>query len=150
MSKILNYELREYGFIPLSAEGCGLGMRRLYDLTPQAVRIVEAFLSIKIEQGNNWNSSDGQVASIMLPGSIMDQLSAFCLLYVEKYDIAVVVNFRSDSHSAHFVEGFFRERWKEELERYNLIFPNGWILYQGTGDADGGTRNQHFFSGRVR
>ena len=143
-------DLRRYGFISLSAEGCGLGMRRLYDLTEVAVQILESFLSIEIKRGNNWNSSDDQVASIMLPWSIINELLAFCLLSVEQFDVAVAVDFSSESHRAHFLEGMSRDEWKDELEHFRTIFPKGFRVYQASGTAEGGTRNRHMMSGRVR
>ncbi|MHA2312778.1 MAG: hypothetical protein ACXADF_14900 [Candidatus Thorarchaeota archaeon] len=143
-------DLRNFGFIPLTGEACGMSMRRLYDLKPQAVRILEAFLSIKVETGNNWNSSEGQVASIMMPYAMVEPLSIFCLFYVMEYDMVVVVNHRCESHTAHFIKGYHRDQWKEDLEDYRMLYARNFRVYNRAGNADGGTRHQHYMSGRVR
>lgn len=78
--------LEEHGIISLTGEACSMYMRLLCDLTPEGVTIIERFFggTIKCVQDSNWNSSQGQVASIMLPYSCLEDLRKFVLLTVKK------------------------------------------------------------------
>jgi len=148
--KKLNHlrDLREYGIIALTGEACGLSMRTLCDLTPAGLQNIRDFFSMKIEHGNNWNHGDGQIASIMLPRGIEQELMAYFLL-AEGYDIALVVNYRCRSYSSYFVEGMSRDEWCEMVDSAQERWPNGHRIYQKSPAPGTGLRNQHMMSGRV-
>lgn len=71
--------LEKNGIILLTGEACSLMMRVLCDLTPEGVDIMNKFLggNVTFVQGSNWNSSQGQVASIMIPYSCLEDLKKF-------------------------------------------------------------------------
>lgn len=77
--------LERNGIIPLTGEACSLMMRLLCDLTPQGCEIMNKFLGGNVEfvKGSNWNSSQGQVASIMIPYSCLEDLRKF-VTFIEK------------------------------------------------------------------
>ena len=59
-------DLRSLGIILLTGEADGLMFRYLCDLTPNGKRVLcETFGATAFQE--NWNSSDGQVASAMIP-----------------------------------------------------------------------------------
>lgn len=141
-------DLEEYGIISLTGEACGLSMRLLCDLTPEGVSAIEEFLGIRIRTGNNWNSREGQVASIMLPHGIFHELAAF-LLVREGYEVVYSVNYRGDGHSSHFVGTSTMEDWEEQRDRIFRVYPSGVRVYTASTAPGTGLRNQHMMSGRV-
>ena len=78
--------LQKHGIISLTGEACTMYMRLLCDLTPEGVEVIERFFggTIKCVEGSNWNSSQGQVASIMLPYSCLDDLRKFIIHLYER------------------------------------------------------------------
>ena len=75
-------DLKQFGIIPLTGEACTYGLRILCDLTEEGKQAVQAFLGSHQLTGfpGNWNSREGQVASVMLPRSLMfNELGVFLM-----------------------------------------------------------------------
>jgi len=142
-------ELRPFGFIKLTGESCGIGIRVLVDLTKEALGIMEEFLSTKLATGNNWNFSDGQVASLMLPWEMWRDIAVYCCLKYGAY-AALSVSYRDDNFSSSFVQGATKEIYDEKIEGWRKMWPAGMRLYFRSTDSGTGLRNQHFFSGRTQ
>lgn len=141
-------DLERFGFIMLTSEACGTGQRLLIDLTREGLDNLNIFLSCQIAPGNNWNSSDGQIASVMLPYDFWRQLGIFLLLG-EGYDRVIDVRFYGKGYSSDHVSGMSEEEWEKAKSRYDHMFPNSYRVYQKSGTAKQGLRNQHHFTGRV-
>jgi hypothetical protein len=149
MEKIEGWRgLEKYGILMLTGEACGIGMRLLCDLTPEGVDNLGLFFSNHLTVGNNWNGSDGQIASIMLPYHMWRDLAAFFLLG-DGYEVAVDVNWQTDYASANYVEGMSMEEWLQDKERFFKIYDGNFKVYLRSGTAKQGLRNRHVFSGRV-
>jgi len=142
-------DLRHFGFIKLTGESCGIGIRVLVDLTQEALGIMEEFLSTKLAIGNNWNSSDGQVASLMLPWEMWRDIAVYCCLKYGAY-AALSVSYKCEDYSSYFVEGKTEEEYNQRVEDWHKVWPNGMMLYFRSNEPGDGLRNRHFFSGRVR
>jgi hypothetical protein len=146
-------DMEKYGFIPLSGESCGIGMRRIVDLKPEAVQLINEFLSTEIKTGNNWNSSDGQVASILMSGALYRNLAVYALLR-DGHKYVVDVNYADGSIRSDYIAGFrdeasFRE-WANRASRFYLdTGRGGYRVYHASGDRVGGMRNLHFWTGRI-
>ena len=141
-------DLEQYGILPLTGEACGLSMRLLCDLTPEGVEAMSEFLGARIATGNNWNSSDGQIASIMMPRGIFHELAAY-LLIREGYDVALSVNYRCNSFSSYFVGGLDDAEWAEMRDRADKTWPSSYRVYYRSTAPGNGLRNQHMMSGRI-
>jgi hypothetical protein len=149
--------LKKHGFERLSSEGCGLSMRTLYDIDPQAIDILERFLSVNFGQAeNSWNHDRlGQGwKSFMMPHSMRKDLCIFILAYWYHYSYIGVANVTERSHlgfTANYIEGFgdvnIANQWAWAAHRiygkdsYHIVYANG--------DSLNGTRNRHYWSGRV-
>jgi hypothetical protein len=141
-------DLERFGFIMLTSEACGTGQRFLIDLTQDGLDNLNTFLSCQIVPGNNWNSNDGQIASVMLPYDFWRQLGIFLLLG-EGYDRVVDVRFRGEGYSSNHIRGMSEEEWEESKPRHDHLFPNSYRVYWKSGTAKQGLRNTHRFTGRV-
>jgi hypothetical protein len=148
--------LLEHGFERLSSEGCGLSMRILYDLSTEAVKILEKFLSVDLGQAeNSWGHKDGQGwKSFMMPRSIMRDLCVFILAYEYHYRyiaVAHVTNKDRLGFTADYIEAFddkdIADQWSKAA---TLIYGQGnFHIIRAEGDSLNGTRNRHFWFGRV-
>jgi len=141
------HDLEQYGIISLTGEACGTGQRLLCDLTPAGVELIESFLTTTIKIGNNWNRREGQVASIMMPRCLLNDLLIYALLR-EGYEavISVTGNGRYRSHGIH---GMSMAAWEKRRECWNEAYQGKVRLYCGSGTARGGLLNRHEMSGRV-
>jgi hypothetical protein len=135
-------DLKQYGIISLTGEACGLSIRLLCDVTPKGRKYLEEFFGghIKIETGSEWNHSEGQDASIMLPYGMFCEFASF-LLIKAGFEVAVVTSEGS-------VQGMSHEMLKEYEGLSASLFKPRRIV-KSTGTATGGTRNVHVMSGRV-
>lgn len=80
-------DLKDYGLIYLTGEADPYSMRMLVDVTEQGKQILQQFLGVRdLLMDKNWNSSDGQQWSIMLPHGIVKDLMVFILFHVEQCD----------------------------------------------------------------
>lgn len=135
-------DLHDYGIICLTGEACGLGMRLLCDLTPKGEETLTAYFghSISFTQGSNWNSSDGQVASVMLPYTyaFLQSLAVFCMLHQKKAQVVAVCK--------NEVRAIKNE---EELQRFREYAGEDYIRCYGTWNEHVKERNTHQMSGRT-
>jgi len=149
MERIQNFQdLEQYGILPLTGEACGLSMRLLCDLTPAGVQIMNEFLGVQIATGTNWNSRDGQVASIMIPRGLLHELAAFVLIR-GGHDIALIVNYRCAGYRSSFVGGMSTEDWDAMRDSADKRWPGSYRVYYRSTAPGTGLRNQHMMSGRV-
>jgi hypothetical protein len=141
-------DLEPFGFIGLTGEACGLGLRYLVDLTPEGVETMESFLSTTIQRGNNWNSREGQVASLLLPWGMWRDVAIYVL--AKRHSAIVSIDIHEESWSASYVEGMSIEEYGSVKEwLHNGIYKGRYHVYFPSGTAPGGMRNQHVFSGRT-
>lgn len=151
--------LDDYGIELLTGEACGIGLRLLFDVSPEGAKILEEFLSIRFTDENNAWNHQGQEGwkSIMLSRGVIDDLLVFIMC--REYPVVVKVNWRSASGYAWYVEGFpsmeLYKEWRKAAERvYISTDERGeekscWMTYYPAGTGAGGTRNTHFMSGRT-
>lgn len=136
--------LRAYGVMPLTGEACNASMRLLCDLTPLGKALMEEFLgsTLEFKAGSNWNSSKGAVASVMLAHEMFAPLAAYCLLYRENADFAVI-------WQPHI--GTVQAMSTELLQDYRAtgMEKNFLRVYSRMAHPGSGGRNQHQFSGRT-
>lgn len=137
-------DLRKHGVIMLTGESCNMGGRLLCDLTPAGVALMQEFLGgqVQFTQGSNWNSRDGQTASIMLAYEQFAPLAAYVLLYRMGYDVAVL--WKSGT-----VTGFRQEEFQDRENGYAMAHDKQRIWSKSSHPGSGG-RNQHFWSGRTK
>ena len=150
-------DLKEYGFDLLTGEACGISMRLLIDVSPEAVKILEEFLSVQFtEENNSWNhgGQDGW-KSIMLSRNMIDDLLVFVLC--REFPYVIKVQHKEAAFTAFHVRGFpDKESFEEFKERANRLYTTQdehgdtvyhYRVYYSTETY--GTRNRHEFSGRV-
>ena len=143
--------LKNHGFIRLSSEACGIGLRCHYDLTPEAVELITAYLGGLQPQYPNMNSREGQTHSMMLPYDMMRSLAIFCELYTGAD--AVVSTHAHGWRNTYLL--IYRDidlrsaEWFEEIDNIKNVFDGDWNLYTADGTARNGTSNMHVFTGRV-
>ena len=150
-------DLEEYGFDLLTGEACGIGMRLLVDVSPEAVKILEEFLSVRFtDENNSWNHSgqDGW-KSIMLSRNTIDDLLVFVLC--REFPYVIKVQHKEAAFTSSFMRGFpDKESFEEFKIRANRLYTTqdehgetvyNYRVYYNSGTA--GTRNRHVFSGRV-
>ena len=134
-------DLRPFGIDALTGEACGLAMRLLCDVTKEGGKLVERFLggTVTIKPGSEWNGGTKDlphVGSVLLPRSILKDLSAFVLvIYVGSTGGVAALK---DGGVIAF-EGPVSPWEEERIERY----------YRRSNDPGTGDRNQHAMSGRV-
>ena len=161
-------DLEQYGIYRLTGEACGIGLRMLCDLSPKGVALMEEMLSIKFtDENNSWNhqGKDGW-KSIMIPWSLMTDIMVYALS--KEYQYVARVEWRVPWANAYYVEGFQdKESYLQFKESANKVYVTDdrtakevlddveprtkthWKVYITSGTASGGTRNQHYFSGRT-
>jgi hypothetical protein len=132
-------DLTAYGILPLSSEACGIGLRVLCDLTPRGRRIVENLLRMQTVDKSNWNSRDGQTASVMLPHGLLTELAVWCLLH--DFPIVAVSQDRAT--------GMDQEYYAELTREHPRAF-EGSRVYRREGTASEGFDNRHELSQRVK
>ena len=143
--------LRDYGVKRVTGEACGVGLRMLYDLTPEAAKIMEEMLGgVKI-QAAGWS---GEEFSIMLPGMWTDEVLLYFLL--TEYEVVVVKSYKSKQDGSCLGQVV-----QDNILCYNTL--DGWNAdketlnrrvwdyraYWRTGTASDGMRNRHEWTGRV-
>lgn len=150
-SRITNWrDLEKYGIECLTGESCGLGLRLLCDVSPEGIALLEEFLSIKLtDENNSWNHQGHEGwKSILLPRGIFEDLAVFCLVKEEGFKHVVVVNWDTKHATAFYIEGYHSDALLEEFRAAaNKIYDGQWKSFYNMGTA--GTRNRHYFSGRV-
>ena len=145
--------LRDYGVKRVTGEACGVGLRILYDLTPEAAKTMEEMLGgVKI-QAPGWS---GEEFSIMLSGMWTDEVLLYFLL--TEYEVVVVKSYKGDgSHSDNYLGRVIQDSilcyntlddWNADKEILNRKIWN-YQVYWRTGTAPGGMRNRHEWSGRI-
>lgn len=150
------HDLEQFGIDLLTGEADGLSMRLLCDISPAAVEMLEAFWSIKFTDDNNsWNHQSAKYPgwkSVMLSHGIWADLARFALAYRRNCTHIVYVDYRppNGGWSSHYVQGFESkadfDEWKEVADR---IYDGNYHVTWCSGNALGGTRNQHYMSGRA-
>jgi hypothetical protein len=146
------FDLERYGICFLTGEACAYGLRLLFDLNLDGVRLISNFLGIRYNDDGsnafaaNWNSKvNGQPAirSVLLPSGIFQELTIFCLFHAEKvYGICIQ---RDGSIIGLARKEFdqYKEIFKEDTGmkfRYNIASHHQEVV-------DG--RNIHQMSGRI-
>jgi len=109
-------DLAQFGIQPLTGESCALGMRSLCDVTEKGKELLTAFFggNISFKEGTNWNS--GAKYSVMLPYSILQDLSVFAVL--------TTCPFGSSARCAcaavidGTIAGYTDKEWKSYAEAY--------------------------------
>lgn len=99
------HDFEQLGFYALTGESCGYSMRILFDLSPEAAGDFAAYVGVRREGLNdNWNSSNGAVASAMLPSNCWDY-------YVHLTEFI--------ARRRHYAEAWFlrQEPWQPPQER---------------------------------
>lgn len=140
-------DLEQYGVISLTGEACGTGQRLLCDLTPAGVELIESFLTTTIKIGNNWNSREGQVASIMMPRCLLNDLLIYALLR-EGYEAVLLVT-SNGRYRSHGIHGMSMAAWEECRDRWNEAYQGKVRLYTCSTAPGNGLLNRHAMSGRM-
>ena len=135
-------DLERFGFIGLTGEACGIGLRYLVDMTAPALDILNQFLSVRIEPGGNTNHSDGQIAGAMLPWDMWRPLAIYCLLR-EGHDVVVDVNWRTKWASANYVRGITRQEFDEKGDDWRTLYEGQMRVWTASGTARSGLANRH-------
>lgn len=139
-------DLSLFGIIPLTREACGLSMRILCDLTPKGREIIHDFFRVDTRDRSNWNTQEGQTASVMLPHSVFHELAAFCLLHAD-CEVAVIVF--DDVFRGPGVLGIDRTAWDEYQAVLNRMQAKYRAFFR-EGTASSGLDNRHVFTERVQ
>lgn len=139
-------DLEEFGIIPLTGESCAIGLRLLCDLTPEGVELLESYLGggVQFRKGTNWNSSQGQVASVTLAHSEWANIAVYALAREWQYVVKIV---ESEFYPPQVV-GMDEEEWSERKEIYDKHAARYRIYWQ-TNHPQRNLRNVHHFSGRA-
>lgn len=96
-------DLKELGIRLLTGEACGLAMRVLCDLNEDGIKLWETFTRTKVVPESNWNSSDGDSASVMIPHGMFQDLWIFGhVMRGTKYVILGGYVFGDDWEETHY------------------------------------------------
>ena len=149
--------LKQHGITFLTSEACGVGLRGLFDLTPEGQELLEEALGGMQASYPGWNDWEGK--SAMLFYDMLRPLATYLLLR-DGVDVVLDVNEETSIVCAnHLVAIYDIERdpngvitdpdYHVYLERANAIFEGKYRVYWRGGTARNGLRNQHVFSGRI-
>ena len=148
------HDLERFGIEVLTGEADGLSLRLLCDVSPAAVEMLETFWGIQFAPGNNsWNHSgmDGW-KSVLIGRNSWTDLARFALVYRDGCKVVVYVDYKPEGGgwSSFYIQGFkTKEEFLEWKERADKIYEGNYYTTFASGNARGGTRNQHYMSGRV-
>lgn len=144
--------LEEKGFDMLTGESCGIGMRWLYDVSPNAQSILFDFFGGQVKFDNPaWNRApETGWRSVMLPPELMRSIAIYTLL--RDYEYVIDVQYRGEIgylNYLHAINGTSDEV-AAERERRQQYFPDSVKrIYHRFGTAGKGMRNRHEWTGRV-
>jgi len=133
--------LQSMGIKYLTSESCGYSMRGLYDINDNGRELLNSFFGGLVEFNNRaWNYNDEYKYSVMLPRSIILELTIFCLLETE-YSYILLMDESSCKDAGVYR---FMSCWHDEsfYERFKSLGFN-YRIYSGK------NRNYHHFSGRT-
>tara|TARA_Y100000034_G_scaffold74318_1_gene89433 strand:- start:15867 stop:16289 length:423 start_codon:yes stop_codon:yes gene_type:complete len=127
-------ELEQFGINALTGEANGIiGMQRLLcDVTIEGQRVLAEFFGMCMQgMPENWNS--GSIGSIMLPGSILQDLIIFC--YLQNYNAVYILKCNHGEYhvASNDIDAVLNEH--QYLEQEGMIC--------------GKNRNTHAMSGRT-
>lgn len=106
-------DMRKYGFDLLTGEACALVYRGLFDLTPEALEIVERTIgAVEIQAPSAWNSKG--TYSLLMPYILLEPLAVFALFEIEKVQRIVLA--RSEGRGEYLI-GAANGELEELLER---------------------------------
>ena len=138
----------------LTGEACGIGLRKLYDLTERGKILVEQFLSTTADSAP-WNSTVGiepTVASIMLPPAILRPQAIFAM-FVNGATAVIDVDVNDIMRTDYLwmvwnTEGYNDPDYQELLDKVRDVFGGKFIVWTDSSTSHSG-RNEHVFSGRI-
>lgn len=145
MKTIRNWRnLEEYGILLLTGEADPYCMRGLCDLTPAGKRILEEFFGVsELTLPPNWNSRQGQVASILLHYDLLIPLAKFILYHIENFEkIGIasdgsITGFNVGDIEEEYYDSYFEKRvWTNPNPHRDRLRINK-------------NRNEHQFTGRT-
>jgi hypothetical protein len=142
-------DLERFGFIGITGEACGIGIRYLVDLTEEAVEYLRRFFSTPIDIGSPVNRSDGQVSSAMLPWDMWRPLAIYLLLD-EGHDYVIDVIWRSEYAHANYVRGITQDQFDDHMDDWRRLYDGHIRVWSAGGTAHGGLANRHVMSGMAR
>ena len=159
-------DLRQFGIITLTGEADHLGFRILCDLTPQGKRIVEECYGMGFH-AENWNHSEGQTASAMIPWWAWKEL-AIVALFLEGHTVLMtddaVFGLESGDEYRRAEYDWNDEKMEATMRKpaeYRLagedefwMWPESCYgtvhrIFENGSSPHVGTRNVHQFSGRA-
>jgi hypothetical protein len=145
-------DFTQFGINMLTAEADGTGLRLLCDVSQAGVDLLSEFYGVKTmevyEARNTGDKINGlpPIGSLFLTRGIFLDLAAFCVLHVA--DVAVVVQPQKgeywtvwESVTGYSKEEFEHFRTRDQLYQWRAVYKGG--------DARGGFRNIHHWSGRI-
>ncbi len=138
-------DLRPFGIDALTGEACGLAMRILCDVTEKGAENIQRFLGgrITVEKGGNWNGGSKEephIGSVLLPYSILSDLSAFLLVVNLKGSVITLKSGEAIGAEDEEDEGYIRTYLAEE---------SGIRVWRRSDAPGTGDRNRHAMSGRT-
>lgn len=134
-----NSELDEMGIEVLTGEACGLSMRLLCDISPDAKHIIEDCLSVTLNT-RAWNHGDDW-RSMMLPRGTIQDLFTYWLC--TQYQIVCKCSRERGGIVWYCMDA---DTWESEQAK---PFYRECRIFHASGTARGGMRNRHEMSGRV-
>src|SRR5512146_882550 len=147
-------DLEACGIIALTGEACAYGYRTLCDLTPEGQALFREVFGMPVQDlklPENWNSGQGQTASIMLPPQMFTPLAIFalfrqgCMRVYTTWDGPVYGVEESDPPER--VGRFVASRQGRYCEACGRYGAGGGIQF--TYANPGYARNRHQFTGRT-
>ena len=158
MNSVSNWnDFKPFGIYFLTAEACGLSLRILFDISPKGKAILEQYLGVKnielwepmnpksrlkeeeIENNVPVNEQMHPIGTFMLTRDMFTTLAVFCLLTLPENEVVV--------SGKYGVNAYSRENYMKMREHIGRLSESR--IYMKEGDALGGFRNRHQFSGRV-
>ena len=150
--------LRGFGLEHLTGESCAIGLRILYDVSEQGIRLIEQAFSLKIDMERtprNWNSKVGDrsaIASIRLSWFQAKDLLLYGLARKYKYVVSTTVKEGNWKYGIN--EYLYGTDSKEDLdELLTIIDKSKWydrrVYCTYDSQPRRGLENVHAFTGRT-
>lgn len=149
-------QLEAFGINVLTGEADGLGRRLLCDVSKKGVDLLQELFSLEnirvFPPMNTPTLIHGEppVGCLMLPRSLFLELAAFCLLHV--HDVVIMVpdqrNEEAGWYITEHVEGFSIEDF-QVFREHSQHWGWKWYAILKDGNARGGFKNVHWWSGRI-
>lgn len=139
--------LYKIGIDILTGEACGLSMRLLCDIDNHAQTLINNFLGGIDFLAPGWNSDNKK--SLMLTRNFLHDIEIFSLASQYDYVVLFEHSYNNREYCAYFNNVDYDECYQgliSHLEEYKHKIIR---IYNRSGTARGGLRNQHEYSGRI-